>query len=789
MAQKITHLDSLARHVDRARRRGDIRAVSFDVFDTLIHRRVPAEAIIDGTCRKLEELCQQAGRPPLLSVHEAREQAYQQVASQKRPADGDADCTLAEFAPVWTARCLGTDDERSRLFAEQIVEFEIQQEYDSSFSNTPMLNFVRSLAERGVRLLFASDMYLGRSAIERLLTKNGYGNCFETGYVSSDWRAYKWSGKLFRRLLQAEGLQAANLLHIGDNVYSDGRVPARQGIRAFIWSDKRDIKRRDFLQRQYRHSQTNERWSGVFVAVAAKQDSRLNMSRDMAFGYEQLGPVLLPFVHRVCEISREQRLDRLYFMARDGYLYQRIYDILAPTLPGMDCVASNYLALSRAAVFPASRNRLVKKDFSHWLASNPLTLRSALYRYGLPGEVIDDACRRVKLSPSQPLTEDDLESPEFLDLLTDKDLQQKLFETAAARRSALQRYLKRTGFLAGGRVGLVDIGWAGTTQRLLGELFGQQPDFPSLQGLYLAFKGERNQYLGGKSLCTGVLADRRHLGYYGFSAFSFLHALEAFSPAPHGTVQSFADNGDPQLMDEKDPLRLAERKNEACILRIQNGVLAYAAHYAATISLMHFKAEQTLPLARSLLARMAWRPSAEEAERLLRLMFSESYGEGQTNSIGHSLRGAPLTKRLTDLLQRGYRNASWGRGVLATYELPLLGYAYSLGSSLRLLQNSDSAAMEQERHDVVLQNSSVAKEFEVDGWSQALLKRLETRHIKLCEQYERNEPLQSLDALSLPLSVSDWRALESARLAANVLVGRNHRHFYFDGLSFFDKRK
>lgn len=96
---------------------------------------------------------------------------------------------------------------------------------------------VRQLREEGRPVLFISDMYLPSDFIRTQLQRYGAFLPGDRLYISGELGITKGSGKLFKYVLDKEGLEPGQLLHCGDNRHSDVFVPARMGIRLNLYGE------------------------------------------------------------------------------------------------------------------------------------------------------------------------------------------------------------------------------------------------------------------------------------------------------------------------------------------------------------------------------------------------------------------------------------------------------------------------------------------------------------------------------------------------------------------------
>ncbi|WII09730.1 HAD-IA family hydrolase [Methanomassiliicoccales archaeon LGM-DZ1] len=182
-------------------------------------------------------------------------------------------------------------------------------------------------ADKGKRIVIISDMYLPKETVQAMIDKCGYGRA-ERLYISSDLMKTKLKGTLFQYAIEDLGIRPSGVVHIGDNLISDCRVPKKMGIKAF-WVTKNidalletDCRMRPFIDSNPQLD------ASVLLAVAS-----LGRARDMdyweRFGYLFAGPVVTAYVNWLYKSIRKDGFRTVYFVARDGYTLQRIFDMLS----------------------------------------------------------------------------------------------------------------------------------------------------------------------------------------------------------------------------------------------------------------------------------------------------------------------------------------------------------------------------------------------------------------------------------------------------------------------------
>lgn len=107
----------------------------------------------------------------------------------------------------------------------QLIDIELKYEKDNLSLNKYIYNFALAFHQQGGRIFFISDMYFQKKHIAMLLAHFSDFMFYEDIYMSSQFSTPKSSGILFRHFLTTEGLVGNNILHIGDDLKSDIRIP------------------------------------------------------------------------------------------------------------------------------------------------------------------------------------------------------------------------------------------------------------------------------------------------------------------------------------------------------------------------------------------------------------------------------------------------------------------------------------------------------------------------------------------------------------------------------------
>lgn len=644
--------------------------ISFDIFDTLLERHIePPDAVKKLAARQAAGLFAQTEEylaPETLLV--ARTKAETELRRQAQAAGFDYECALSEIAAE-VAHQLAPGKEQALISA--FVEGELAAEKEALFLRPGMLSLLANLRAQGKRIVAVSDMYLDGALIQRLFDDLGMKGLVDHIYVSADHKLGKYSGRLFQHVLTSENVEPSRMIHIGDNPHSDFSIPRTMGIQSIHLRDEGSLLRRQVMRTLAWLGERNPFWRGEhlhsMIPPAKGGDFHYR------YGYEQLGPIFCAFVIGLLEEIRRHRIEKIYFLAREGELFRILYEKLGAALTG-PLPLPGYLYVSRKSVMlPASWEGLSRQHLSAVL-SNPkqkgfFSIANAL---GISPEEFTSVAARFGLEcVDQPIR--GWNEERYADLLTDLEFREVIIRHALPARRRLRRYLEGDDFFGRQRVALVDIGWNGTIQHALGKTFSSDSDFPQITGLYLSFSDNFNYGFAPEDT-KGILYDGRSspLRHNVFALFEEL--FENAARAHHGSTIGYRETGsgrvEPVLRDDDTPDRKAEREFEKSAIHLRRGILDHVDAYIKAVRLTGYEFDDIKPALLAKVERCVVYPTHDQATHLLQIIHAEDLGSDNVMNFNeyrfpglHMLRHP---KRLLRLL----RSSNWKYGTARTLSLP-----------------------------------------------------------------------------------------------------------------------
>ncbi len=527
------------------------RASSFDIFDTILTRQVGSP---ESTFLLLGKQLQKRSLITCTAEAFARIRSGAEHRSFDNAGGLDSFVTLEKIYEE-VGFVLGLTAEQRR----QLLELELSLEQFLLQPIPAALNILNQARERGDRILFLSDMYIGTEFIQKLLTYHGIMTIDDRLYVSCDYAQSKHSQQLYQRMLQQEGFAPKSVTHCGNSLWSDIKMAQRSHLKTKSF-EQGNLNRYEEILETYVW-ETEGLSSALAGASRLARLSQPTLSRkDKALqdvSASVAAPFLVGFTLWVLKRAKMLGLKRLYFLARDGQILLAIAQRLIKKLD-FDCELL-YLYGSRQAWLLPSLTDLSEETLANIFPIDDMdvnlrSVRLLLARFQLQPE--DIAPSLLKLGFTRSDWDRNLSGPEHQALreqfLIPGLVQDQVLIKAVAARTLLKTYLRQCGALSDEPMGLVDLGTGATLFHALSKIFATE-DINPPHGFYLGLRQSvKNSRFG---LPEVYLHDERHnLGF--LQAHGLVTMLETFCSGDHGSVIGYQKVG-----DRIEPI-LTELKNQ-----------------------------------------------------------------------------------------------------------------------------------------------------------------------------------------------------------------------------------
>ncbi len=510
------------------------KIISFDIFDTLLTRRVvhPFGIFYEMQHKLLKN---NAFAPKFINsfVHiRMGAEARAKKRFQKKQAD---------FKEIYQVICdynaLTASDRDALMAMEFALELEAIQPVQA------IVSLLKKARNKSKKILFTTDMYLNSEYIRQLLRRVNIYKDEDLIYTSSDLNRTKADGELFRYVLEKENCRPWEILHVGNN-YAIDILPAEQNGLATLYYNQTDNTRYENALGSGgvfsgKTSYFFQRFAGASrIARLENQDVTIGEKVYADIGSNIAGPLLYAFVSQILVKAKENGLKRLYFIARDGQILfkiaTRIKQFFSPDLE------LKYIYGSRQSWHLPSITAIGRRELGWLLDQQPfLTLNAFAKRVLLDGNTLQ-LIYHAYAGKTVPL-EKPLAPKEILllkELILSSELSDIILEHARVERKKTLAYFRQEGLLETHTpYGIVDMGWAGRLQESLVKTISTTGARPDLTGFYFGLRRKlKPKY--GKTDCYFF----DHNGEKPFTrvGLNLLCILEVLTAADHASTVGFS---------------------------------------------------------------------------------------------------------------------------------------------------------------------------------------------------------------------------------------------------------
>ncbi|MGU3329539.1 rhamnan synthesis F family protein [Methylobacterium mesophilicum] len=507
----------------------DVDLVSFDLFDTLVSR--PARRP-DAVLKLVEHrIATEEGRPiPLFTERRAAEN---RVRARKHH---QGDVNLSEIYAELAASGTIPGDVVARAHA-----LEKRIDLGALLPRPEVIAILRAASEGGKRIVLMTDTYYEEADIRGILRGIGIADLFAALYVSNAVGARKDRGDLWCHVEEAEAVPRARWLHVGDNEHSDIQAacdrripylhvahPAKILAQGGFVRDDGDLARTWAADLVIGHAML-ALGRNPFLDRAGPPFLTLCSAR--AVGSVVFGPLMLLFMSWLIRHEALGRVERLYFLAREGDFLVKVYRLIRERYGLRHLPEGSYFHVSRQVAIGAALGTEFRPDLVIGAGRYVGSLQGLLWnRASFTAPAHHELDRfDVRLPADAPVVERVMTA-----------LESEITAHGADLNARFRAYARQEGLDAEGRHAVVDVGYSATIQKMMQVALGQP-----LIGFYMTtFDTADAVQTDGGAAFSCFRAGAENLETSSLPVLAYGLAVEAFLTAPHGQVVGYETAGD-----------------------------------------------------------------------------------------------------------------------------------------------------------------------------------------------------------------------------------------------------
>ena len=480
--------------------------VSFDIFDTLVMRRIhnPNDVF------KLVELKLKKEFGEEFSYVDLRNQA---ITFLEEPTLNEIFDKIKDLT--------GWSEKR----VERIKQCEMSIDTQLITARKEMVDICNKTIETK-EVYFVSDMYYTADILFKILQENGvYIKEKEKIIVSCNHRMSKQQGRLWE--FYSENIVCGRkALHIGDNIKADVEKPRSYGLDTYMVMSASNMMQYSSLGKIVPAIQSVE--ASLYVGILMEKifnspfalyrtKGKVNFSSDKEVGYCLLGGIVYTFTMWLIQNARNDGVEQLVFLSRDGYFLIRAYEYICELLH-ISVPEPIYLEISRRAmIVPMLKSKEDIMEEVDRLGKYNGTVSEFMYdRFGME------------------ISDDDIEQADMKELL--EIYANAILDKAQKEREGYLEYCYTLNIED--NFAIVDTGYYGSIQYMLGKLLKKKT-----RGYYFQadLSSDNKYYKNNMKGCFQKVSDKKGVNTQIYKKIQF---IESFFTAPCGMLLYINENGE-----------------------------------------------------------------------------------------------------------------------------------------------------------------------------------------------------------------------------------------------------
>lgn len=520
LMQKGNHKKNMGTEIDNLHKCialiKDNSVVSFDVFDTLLFRRIsPDWAVMAQTGDYAMLLLKRYTKDITAAKFNDLRNYFIGCEYQKNNLSGyDEEYNLRDiFRKILINFNIPKD--KVIALADQLAKNELLRESNVLYTNPEAIEVLAALKKRPIKIIAISDMYFSKEDMQWLFREKKLDTYFDSIFVSSEYNKTKRSGRLFCEVINQLNCSPSQVTHIGDNEESDVQNAISVGING-IWYRNHDNQLR---------KQEQEKAVLLFkdmdqTYIKRKQDEKLPIFEkyiSQCFSFD-----FINFVYALVFLFADWNIDTAFFLERDANIFKTLYEKIIARLSLEDIIIPKLKLL-----------KLPRRD-SACLSNieDPIAVIERAWRVNPPNHfkithII--GCFGLELSDFSNEVQEDIVNHDNDRNYFCEIYKNIIFPKIQGRRVNITKKLTDNDFFKAKKLALVDIGWGGTAQRDIQDFLTANHTEIKCYGAYYACD-ERARGIGGP-----------YFGYrnanqllYGYSLIEFL--VKEYKEPADGTL-------------------------------------------------------------------------------------------------------------------------------------------------------------------------------------------------------------------------------------------------------------
>lgn len=291
-----------------------IKVISFDIFDTLIFRKVNSPT----------DIFNKMSSHTLIKKLFGQETNFKQLRiiaeENARKTSSKEEITLTEIYSEFKYLTIHQQ--------QKLLKFELKMEQKFLVINHEIEKWIKLALAHDKKVILISDMYLTKKQILKIILKDL--KCLDkidNIFVSSDLYKTKHIGTMYDYVLEQYEIKPTEMLHIGDNFFSDVASSNNKNINALYYHY-------DYMYtEQIKHEKLYQCISKDTLSIknlVVMNNPYINDKKRFFynFGATIAGPIFWSFSHWLIQLCLKNNFYDIGFILRDGKIFKQYFSAI-----------------------------------------------------------------------------------------------------------------------------------------------------------------------------------------------------------------------------------------------------------------------------------------------------------------------------------------------------------------------------------------------------------------------------------------------------------------------------
>lgn len=639
----------------------------FDVFDTIVHRKIHPEDIKKISCDRLLKYYN-IKKKGYKELYEIRAEIESQLCHQNQLNGFDQEFRYKDLAKsLYNYLCERADlNHTFSEFVELLTEIEFTTEINNQFVDDCILNTITSLLAKDIDVLICSDIYYSKDFIQQMLSHHGLEINAENIFVSSEFLVTKRSGKLFNYIAKKYNLKTCVM--IGDNHESDYTRSIEKGLSA-IHIDRSWIHALYKLhQKEFLESKFENRLQKIF-----------HLHKNVLF--KEFAFTSFYFIHLLYLELKQKKIKDAFFLAREGRVLKEMFDLYQDYCAkgARIKIKSHYLKVSRRATFLPSLKKLQEEKFFNLFRQyRRISTEEFLLSIGFTASEIDIIT--VELSINKQKRESDFPtSASYIKLLLSDNFLATYEHKRKSQKENFKKYIHSFGGGLENKIALVDVGWKGTIQD---NIYKALDETTAIAGFYIGLVVNPDN-TNTANTKKGLLFSAEKIEHCSSIFDENRSFFEVFFAANHGSAVSYNLQGNDTVSVETEDFSPEIHFFKSKIFPLIQSILPIFKDICQEFNGVCIDDFDLLQLAAKKHARMFLFPTEAEVSWFTNLYHVENFGIFERSEFNKKANDNILFKKIDSYFEhkknpeKFISNVMWPVAELLKHDLPKAQSTYS----------------------------------------------------------------------------------------------------------------